>query len=678
MSKRGAGRKAADILWAGCAVIAIGAAPARAQTAPPLPPVEPGELDPSAPLDPMPDLGVDWPDLSTPDPELPPTVEGVAPDTAEEAVEEAAEQVSDASASLDSRWSLSGLQALDPELAATVREEFDKRSVLEAERKDDTNAAQIDRRARADAELLAEILRSQGYYDATVETLIQPSGGDVSVELAAAPGARYTFQTVELPGLDQAAGAEATRLREAFAVKAGDPVVAQQVIDAGIALQVALGERGFATAKVGEQDIVVDHEQQVARLVLPVAPGPVGKFGQITVTGEPPFSARHVGLIARFRPGDRFEQSEVDDLRRALIATGLVASVEVTQVPRDEGRVIDLAVKLDPAPARTIAGEVGFGTGEGFRAEASWQHRNFFNPEGALTLRGVAGTQEQLASVSLRRANWRRRDQVLSAQALASHVDRDAYEARTISLSGGFERQSNFIWQKKWTWSLGAELIATKERDTIEATGEERRRTFFIAALPGSLGYDGTDDLLDPTKGFRLVGRVSPELSFQGGTFPYARAQFDASAYRSVSERVVAAGRIRLGTIVGATRDDVAPSRRFYAGGGGSVRGYGYQRLGPQDLNGDPIGGRSLAEFSLEARIRLSSFGGNFGIVPFIDGGTLSTKPVPDMGNWQFGAGIGLRYYSSFGPIRIDVGTPLNPQANDSRIAVTVSLGQAF
>ena len=154
--------------------------------------------------------------------------------------------------------------------------------------------------------------------------------------------------------------------------------------------------------------------------------------------------------------------------------------------------------------------------------------------------------------------------------------------------------------------------------------------------------------------------------------------QFDASAYHPVSERIVAAGRIRLGTILGAQRDDIAPSRRFYSGGGGSVRGYGYQRIGPRDVDNDPIGGRSLAEFSLEARIRLNAFGGNFGIVPFIDGGTLSTKAMPDFRDWQIGVGIGARYYSSFGPIRIDIGTPLNRQQGDGRIAVVVGLGQAF
>ncbi len=669
---KGRVRRVAAFQWLmGCAVVALASLPLHAQT-----PTEPPELDPSAPLDAMPDLGVEWPDMNQRDPEPPPELQAVEPEAAAEATAEAADRVEDATATRSYRWAITGLEGVGE--AETIRSDFDERSVLEGDRSKEANAAQIDRRARADAELLAELLRSRGHYDAAVEPTIEAAGQQLQVQLAATPGPLYRFQSVELPGLDQAAGGEALSLRQAFGVKAGDPVVAQRVIEAGVALQVALGERGFATAEVGEQDIVVDHEAQSARLVLPVTPGPIARFGQTSVSGQPPFSARHVQVIARFRPGDRYEQSEVADLRRALIATGLISSVEVAQVPRDEGRVIDLAIKLEPAPMRTLAGEVGYGTGEGIRAEASWQHRNLFNPEGALTVRGVVGTQEQLGAVIFRRNNWLRRDQVLNAQALASHVDRDAYEAKTLSLSGGFERQSNFIWQKKWTWSLGAELIATDERDTIEATGEPRRRTFFIAAVPGSLGLDQSDDLLNPTRGFRLLGRVSPEISFQGGAFPYGRLQIDGSTYHPVSDKVVVAGRVRLGTILGAQRDDIAPSRRFYSGGGGSVRGYGYQRIGPRDADNDPIGGRSLAEFSLEGRIRLNAFGGNFGVVPFIDGGTLSTDAMPDFKDWQIGVGIGARYYSSFGPIRIDIGTPLNRQQGDGRIAVVVGLGQAF
>jgi translocation and assembly module TamA len=189
------------------------------------------------------------------------------------------------------------------------------------------------------------------------------------------------------------------------------------------------------------------------------------------------------------------------------------------------------------------------------------------------------------------------------------------------------------------------------------------------------LSYDGSDDLLDPTRGFRLSGRFSPEASFQSGTFGYARVQLDASGYFPVSDRVVIAGRTRLGTIVGASRDRIAPSRRFYAGGGGSVRGFAFQRLGPVDpVFDDPIGGRSLTEFALEARVRF----GNFAVVPFLDAGNVSTSPLRKFEDLRLGAGLGVRYHTRFGPIRVDVGTPLGRRSGEPRIAVYVSLGQAF
>ena len=641
------------------AVLACPCAPSFAQTA---------DLDPAAPLDPLPEIGVEWPDMNAPD--APPIEDVEAP-----AIEMPAPL--SISGAEERRYSVvvEGLGGVDDEPGLV--EAFDRQSELRADRDDEANAAQIDRRSRADAELLAELLRSRGYFDAVVEPRIEPARDMLSVILAAEPGRQYTFQSVELPGLE-AAGAEAEALRRAFAVQAGDPVIAENVIKAGTDLQVALGEEGFALAEIGEQQVEIDHQSQTASLILPVQPGPVARYGQISVSGKPPFPPSHIATIARFDTGDPFKRSEINDLRRALIATGLVAVADVRLVPSADRQTVNVDVHLEPAPARTVAGELGYGTGEGIRAEASWQHRNFVNPEGALTLRGVAGTQEQLVSAEFRRSNFMRRDQVLDLLALASNVERDAYRAKTLQLSGLIERQSNIIWRKKWTWSYGADLIATDERGVFDDLANKETRTFLIAALPLSLRYDGSNDLLDPTTGFRLGGRLSPEISARGGSFQYGRVQIDASAYVPVSDSVVAAGRVRVGTILGAKSSEIAPSRRFYSGGGGSVRGYGYQRLGPRDAFDDPIGGRGLAEFALEARVRLKAFGGNFGIVPFLDGGTLTTDVAPDVAKWQFGAGLGVRYYSSFGPIRIDVGTPLNPRQKDARVAVVVSLGQAF
>jgi translocation and assembly module TamA len=666
----GSARRAARLLCA-AASSALAASTTFAQTAPPPPAAanpapDAAELDPSAPLDPMSDLSVDWPDLNAKD--EPPPNTSPTPNAPTQA---SAEPQGDRHYTLQVEG-LAGI-AQGEDLLKTFRQQ----SALETNRKKPANAAQLERRSRADGELLEELLRSQGYYDANVEPSTTTSGDTIQVVLTAEPGQQYRFGSVTLPGLE-AAGPESERLRKAFAVSPGDPVNAQNVIAAGAALKTALGEQGYAEAKIGDQDVEINHQTHLATLTLPVTPGPVARFGTISVSGKPPFSARHVQTIARFKPGQTYKQSKVDDLRRALIATTLISSADIQLVPVDEGRTVNVAVKLEPAPSHTIAGELGYGTGQGARIEASWTDRNFFNPEGALTLRGVIGTREQLAGVAFRRSNFLRRDQVLNLTASASHQKFDAYEARTIQIAGNIERQSNFIWQKKWTWTYGTELLATDEQGVFSPAGLKDTRTFFIAALPLGAGYDGSDSLLDPTRGFRLSGRLSPELSAHGGSFAYARAQIDASVYRPVSDRIVAAGRIRLGTIVGASAFDIAPSRRFYSGGGGSVRGYGYQQLGPKDMEGDPIGGRGLAEFGLEARIRVKQFGGNFGIVPFFDGGSLTEKALPDFKDWRFAAGLGVRYYSSFGPIRIDVGVPLNRQKGDGPVAVTVSLGQAF
>jgi translocation and assembly module TamA len=670
MSGRGSLIGAARLLCA-AGTAALLAASASAQTAPPAQPqsADPAELDPNAPLAPMPDLGVEWPDLDARD-----SIAPVEPGPAATR-RPTAKGTSEASGDIRYTVQVEGLAAVGD--AEGLLETFRKSSTLEAERKDPANAAQIGRRASADADLLTELLRSRGYYDAMVEPSTEKVADGLRVVLTAEPGDQYRFASVELPGLE-AAGPTAARLREEFAVKAGDPVIAEDVIAGGLALTVALGEQGFAQAKLGEQDVEINHQTHLASLTLPVDPGPVARFGTIHVSGRPPFSAHHVGIIARFKPGDPFQRSKLDDLRRALIATTLVANPDIKIAPVDGGRVVDLNVTLEPAPSHTIAGELGYGTGQGARVEASWTDRNFFNPEGGLTLRGVLGTSEQLAAVQFRRANFIQRDQVLNLQFSGSHQNFDAYEARTVRLAGNIERQSNFIWQKKWTWIYGAELLATDENGAFDASGLKDTRTFLIAALPVSLGYDGSDSLLDPTRGFRLSGRVSPEYSGHGGSFTYVRTQIDASAYHPVSDNVVVAGRVRLGTIAGAHVFDLAPSRRFYSGGGGSVRGYGYQQLGPKDMSGNPIGGRGLAEFGLEARVRLKQFGGNFGIVPFIDGGSLTTKGMPDFKDWRFAVGIGARYYSSFGPIRVDVGVPLNRQKGDGPFAVTVSLGQAL
>ncbi len=661
---------------------------AQAQTAPPVPAPVPAPAPQAAPeetqaLDPMPDIGVDWPDMGQPDIVAPlpmdPAAEAAdqAPASPVETPAPEAEPAEQAAAFADAgeerRYAVS-LEGVEGIADQSFMTRFKELSVLSEGEQRRANLAQINRRIKEDSELLDQLLRAKGYYAARVRGSVSPppAGSDrLAVVFQIVPGTQYVLSSVDLVGLAET-GEREGRLRDAFTVRAGDPVDADRILGARDSLATALGENGFPFAKVDEPEVRIDHEERQGDLDVIVTPGGYRTFGNIVLNNERLFNARHVQEIARFDPGDTYRASEVEDLRRAIVATGLVSTVTLTPRDAGDGEHVDLDVNVRRAPLRTIAGELGYGTGEGYRAEVSWQHRNLFPPEGAVTLRGVVGTQEQTASVLFRRNNFHRRDNVLTGLMSISNIKRDAYDARTITLAGGLERQTNILFQKKWVWRIGAEVIASDEADFFSGGS---RRTFLIGAVPLSLTYDGSDDLLNPTRGFRLGARVSPELSFQKGTFGYARVQVDGSVYQPMTDRVVLAARSRFGTILGSTVDRIAPSRRFYAGGGASVRGYGYQKVGPRyGPDDDPVGGKSLAEFSLEARVRF----GNFGVVPFVDAGNISTSFLPHFRDLRIGAGMGVRYYSSFGPIRLDVGTPLNPQSGDPKIAVYVSLGQAF
>jgi translocation and assembly module TamA len=632
------------------------APPAQSTPAPtPAPAPTDQFLDPAAPMADLPDLGVAWPDLNA------------APQGQDQASVERAEVPQETRYT----YHIDGLGDADSVL---LQQRFQAGSALEAHDGDETNAAQLDRRAREDAQLLNDLLRAEGYYAARVATMVEPDGAAVKVTLQAEPGPLYKLSEVKLAGIDEA-GEAADKLRKAFGVKAGDPVDADKITDGLTRMRTQIGELGFPFADVTDPVITVDHNLRTAKLVLEMEPGGARKFGTIHMADEKIFDARHVQYIARFHPGQPYSTTAVDDLRHALVQTGLVASATVTPVKGADPDIVDLDVTLTPAPPRTIAAQLGYGTGQGAQVEVDWTHRNLIQPEGALLLRGILGTQEQLASSTLRFNNFRGRDRVLTAQFSASHTVRDAYEAKTLEILGSLEKQTNIFFQKKWTWSLGVDFAASDEKDIDLATNLPRDRLYYIGSIPTGLNYDGSDDLLDPHKGFRLGGRASPEVSLAGKAFTYLRLQFDASAYKSVSPKIVLASRVRLGTIVGAPRDEIAPSRRFYAGGGASIRGYGYQDVGPRDANNDPIGGKSLAEFSIEARVKVMK---TIGLVPFLDGGNISTNSFPRVRDFRWGTGIGLRYYSSFGPIRLDLGTPLNPQPGDPRIAVYVSLGQAF
>ena len=539
--------------------------------------------------------------------------------------------------------------------------------------------AEISQRARADRQLLLDILNGQGFFDADVQVQTETSatqGGLVNVVLTALPGRRYYLGQIAFAGPSVQ---PADLISGQFVPKTGDAIVADVILAAEAQLSVALPQNGYPFANVGQRDILLDEANGIGDYTLPVDPGARSYFGQLRTEGTLAFGPQHIAILRRFKTDDLYDSRKVDDLRAALIATGLLSTVSVEAVPGegvapDGTPYADLLVRQEAAPPRSLAASAGYGTGQGFRAEGSWTHRNLFPPEGALRATALLGTQEQAASIAFDRTNAGRRDRNIEISVSALHSNFDAFEAYTGRLAMTMALVSTPIWQKKFTWSIGAEILGTSEDAFELARGVRDRQLYYVAALPLQVGFDRSNDLLDPVRGYRVNLRVSPEASLGTGKQIYARAILDGSFYYPVQDNIVVAARARVGTISGISRDNLAPSRRFYGGGGGSVRGFGYQRLGPLDPNYDPIGGRSLNEFALEGRYRF----GNFGVVGFIDAGQAYESSIPKFDDWRVGVGVGGRFYTNFGPVRLDLATPLNRRPGDSRFSVYVSIGQAF
>lgn len=595
-------------------------------------------------------------------------------------------------------WELRGLEAADELAPADLQDLFSDLSALRRGKGKAEGLAQVSARMREDALLAERLLASQGWFEARVTTRLAPAdaaqGRPATAILEVDPGQRYVLAQI----IVQAPATEPEGLiADAMALTSGEPILATRIEAAEARVALMLPRQGYPFVEVGQRDIELDPDSGGGIYTLPVDTGPRSRFGEIRTSGKLAFDARHIAVISRFRPGDPYDSRLVDDLRQALVATGLLATVAVkperTGEPAGDGtQYAAIAVEQQAGPPRTIAGSAGYGTGQGPRAEVSWTHRNLFPPEGALIASLVAGTQEQGLSATFRRANAGQRDRVFLAAAELSRRDYDAYEATTGRLSALMSRESTSIWHKRLTWAVGAQILATNEQIFDPRRIAQVRRTYLVGGLTGQVGIDRTDSLLDPTRGFRLGAVIEPEGSLQGGFTPYIRARFDGSAYVRPAGGWVLAGRARLGTIQGISRGALAPSRRFYSGGGGSVRGYGYQAIGPQVTLANPdfdpanpddkdnpfiyraIGARSLAEAAVEVRYRF----GDYGVAAFVDGGQAYESSLPRLSGWRFGAGIGGRFYTNFGPLRLDLATPLNPRDGDGRLTVLVSIGQAF
>ena len=525
------------------------------------------------------------------------------------------------------------------------------------------------RRVLDDENRLQRALGGEGYHDAHVDgTVADAEDGAAAVTFTVTLGARYRLAAVDIRVLGDPPGYEPPTAAE-LGLGLGEPAVAERILAAETRLRTRARRAGRAYAELGERRAVIDREAKTLEATLAIRPGPVVELGEIAYTGVDGIDEAFLRSRLTFEPGTRYAPERIRETRRELVDTGLfrAVQVELPDAPPADG-VASVTIATEQRLHRTVSGGVRFETDGGPGFNAGWEHRNIFGGAERFQVDLDADLLEQSLGANLRTPDFFGRSRSLLVRGQLLRQTTDAFDSLVVEAGAGVEQR--FSDELTGTLGLGLELSDITEGGTTE--------NFGLVFVPATLRFDNTDSLLDPEGGVRATAEYSPFWDLVTPGLFFQRVLLGGSTYFKLADspRVIFAVRGRLGSLTGAARDSIPANRRFFAGGGGSVRGVPFQAASPLDDDDDPIGGRSLLEAAVELRYNITD---TIGVVGFVDAGRAFEASVPDFDEPLIvGAGLGARYITPVGPLRLDVAVPVDRRDVDDAFQVYVSLGQAF
>ncbi|MBO0735371.1 MAG: BamA/TamA family outer membrane protein [Alphaproteobacteria bacterium] len=574
-------------------------------------------------------------------------------------------------ADLNYRAEISGAE--DSDLADLL----DRVSELKTlENKPPASEQALRRRADRDLARLADAAHSLGYWDAAFSYELDTGSDPAKVKVTVTPGALYHVASIDVLGPD--GQPLSGGIGQSLPLKPGDPARTAPVVAAETALLAALGDSGHPFAKVENRRVEIDRSAQTMNVTYTLDPGPVQHFGAVTVSGLERLNPAYVEGRVRWQPGAPYQTQKVEATRRALIETGLFSTVQITPTPDpDHPENVRMTIDAKERLHRTVGVGLAYNTSQGPGARLYWENRNLFGNAESLRVTGEGGQQVAGFRTNFRKPDFLTVDQDLLASAEIVDDKPIAYHSRRGVVSLGLERRFGS------ELTVGAGLQGTKANVAPQAnpnptTAAAPTQHYSLIAIPAYLKLDETDNLLNPTRGYRAQLSVMPAHTLSGPNLTFVSNQLSGSGYWSLGaqQRTTLAGRLALASLDGAPLALLPADQRIYAGGGGSIRPYGYQLAGPRDIGNKPFGGRSSLVLNLEARVKITD---TIGIVPFVDAGSYYESPLPQLGRTLlYGLGLGFRYYTTFGPLRVDLATPMRRRSGDSPIQIYISLGQAF
>jgi translocation and assembly module TamA len=529
-------------------------------------------------------------------------------------------------------------------------------------------------RAESDLAAFKDVFNSRGYFAAKSAVAVDQGVSPAKVVFRVELGEVFHLRQVrfQLPP-----GEENRKVDfpdpKALGLTLDAPFSAKAVMAAQAALLRHFQENGRPFPEIMDRAVTADFSTREVTVLWQVDPGPDAAFGEVAIEGLSGVDPAVVRREVPWKPGQPYDVRLVEDLRTRLTALGLFTSIEA-----EPGKDLDpsgrttVALRLLERKHRTFKGGVDYKSDEGPGFNLGWEHRNLFGQGERLALSVGASPIRQYGEGVFELPAFLHPDQKLTTKVRYVSEELQAYSGVNFTATSMLRRTLH----EHLSAAAGAGYRysdVAKDNSRPWQSGQDYQFLF----VPLELALDSRDDPLDPREGYLASLSAAPYADL-GGQTNFVRPEINAAVYWRLvdSPEIIFANRGYAGADLGATLEELPSDLRFYAGGGGSIRGYPYQTVGPLRSK-TPTGGRSVFTFSSELRVRLSEY---VGVVPFLDGGSAFSNALPPYEeSLRFGAGLGVRVYTPIGPLRLDVATPLNRRQNIDDVGqFYLSIGQAF
>lgn len=528
-------------------------------------------------------------------------------------------------------------------------------------------------RIETDLPGIVKTFQAYGYFDATVNYDLEEETRTVQVFIFCDPGPRYVLHEYKIC-LAPCENPEICKKYEIEVEKLGlileEGTNSKKLIEARNNLLTYLGNNGYPLAKIQRYEIQADGIRKIINVKICIDPGPYSNFGPISVFGLKDVDPRFILKKIDWKEGEMYSPQKIKDTQTRLSETGLFSSVSITHGEvKDSENSLPIKIHVIESNHQNIAIGVNYATVDGPGGMFSYTNYNIGNMGEIVNIHAEFAKRALTGFITYKKPDFRWFDQDLVMSAYAVRERIIPYHAFTY---GAVSKIIHRV-TKQFQYSYGI------KGEQIDVSNSANNGRFILIGAPFSLRFDNSNHLLNPTRGFGLIYTFTPYSNIYHNGDPFLKQTITTLFYVPVraNEKIVFATRIQLGSIVGQSVYDIPMTKLFLGGCEDDLRGYKYKTVGPRNSNGDIIGGRSAIYFTFEPRLRITK---NFGVVPFFDMGNIQLCSYPTIhGKWRKDVGIGIRYFTFIGPLRLDVAFPLNKyKSSDPNYKFYASIGQTF